>query len=241
MLHIRYFSAFSVGTVFFSRDKSNSTLSDDISAKRTGPKYRWRLVQVNNHNLIDEWEVGNKQIRCRVLQLVFVVWATARVFSLALVWIGGSQEEEVQVPRSRRAPRAVPAAGVRKRWRRRSRSGDRGAIAERARAGPRKRSAGGGPAGGWQRRMGRKGRLPPGCRRASNRREPLLLVVEFGGRPHLNRNSRKDEDREACSHSATAGLYSNLYLWQQSSDPKAKAKIISFCHFIINHELFVFF
>jgi len=47
---------------------------------------------------------------------------------------------------------------------------------------------------------------------------------------------------EACSHSAAAGLYSNLYLWvwQQSSDPKSKAKIISFCHFIINRELFVF-
>ena len=105
---------------------------------------------------------------------------------------GSQEEEKVQVPRSRRAPRAVPAAEVRKRWRRRSRSGGRGAIAERARAGPRKRSGGGAPAGGWQRRMGRKGRLPPGCRPASNRREPLLLVVEFGGRAHSNRNSRME-------------------------------------------------
>jgi hypothetical protein len=108
----------------------------------------------------------------------------------------------VQVPRSRRAPRELPAAEMRKRWRRRSTRGGRGDIAERAKAEPRTRSADGGPAGGWQRRMRRKGRLPPGRRRASNRRAPLLLTVEIGGRFHSNRNSRMDEDRNACSHSA---------------------------------------
>lgn len=126
-------------------------------------------MQVNNHNLIDEWEQTNQMPS---LTARFCGNEPPHEFSRQ------EEEEEVQVPRSLRAPRAVPAAEVRTRWRRRSRSGSRGAIAERARARPRKRSAGGGPAGGLQRRMGRKGRLPLERRRPSNRREPLLLLVE---------------------------------------------------------------
>lgn len=123
-------------------------------------------------------------------------------------------------PRSLRAPRAAPAAAEAMMTRtKRSRSGGRGAIARRAGVDPRQLLAGSVGAGGERRRRGGKGRLPPGRRRVSRRRAPLLCLATAAagiwGPPCLL--TRMDEERVACSgpgHSVTGGLYNNL--WQQS-------------------------
>jgi hypothetical protein len=126
-------------------------------------------------------------------------------------------------PRSLRDPRPAPApapAEAMKARTKRSRSGGRGAIARRAGVDPRQLLAGSVGVGAGRWRRGTKGWLPPGPRRVSRRRAPLLCfalllqqLLESGAAFSL----RMDEERGASSgpgHSVTGGLYNNL--WQQS-------------------------